>query len=263
MADYLEYRSGTDHNGYRASVHRPITGQNVPVIIAQQLIASTSLSGPAKNLATVLEGTTEKLIDGTNRYSEQGFRDWVKPDFFRPMGQAFRTNRDAAIARRNELHAMKADLATPRFPKDDHRAPFRVELRGKIGAMKPMQGVEAAMRNTDMAVAMAEGGEAMALAMGWTPDIYARFIDGFAERNLANRLIAQHGLTLKPTANDILRDGPDHDAAIRAAREHIANLNSSFDEIDAVEAMLGSVVDFAAVTMDTDRGAAFDALMAA
>ena len=51
------------------------------------------------------------------------------------MGQAFRTNRDAAIARRNELHAMKADLATPRFPKDDHRAPFRVELRGKIGSL--------------------------------------------------------------------------------------------------------------------------------
>ncbi len=263
MADYLDIYSGTDHNGYHASVHRPTTGQSAPVIVPLPLTTSTTLGIHAKNFATVFEATTGKLIDGTNRYSEQGFRDLMKPDVFQQTGEVFRIYRTAAIEQRNDLHSMKADWATPKFTKDDDRAPFRAELRSKMGAMKPMQAIEAALRNSDMAVAMAEGGEAMALAMGWTADIYARFLDGFAERNLANRLIGQHGITLKPTANDILRDGPDNDAAIRAAREHIANLNSSFDEIDAVEALLGSVVDFAAVTMDTDRGAAFDMLMAA
>lgn len=261
MADYLEFRSGTDHNGYRASAFRPTTGQNVPVVIAPALTASNALGGQAINLATIMEETTRHFIDATNRFSHQGFKDWIKPDIFRPIGQAYRGYREAAIARRNELNAMHADWATPRFAKDDNRAPMRAELRSRIAAMKPAQGVEASMRNFDMATAMAEGGEAMALAIGWTPDLWARFIDGYAERNLATRLAPQY--PLKPSVTDPLRDGPDHEAATRVASEHVAARRSHLDEISGVEALLGSVVDFTAITMDADRGTAFNALIAA
>lgn len=261
---YLEIRSGTDHNGQRASVRRLSTGQHVAVVVVPP--KSTAFVSHAEALSADLETTARQLIDSAARYSEDGFKDWARPSIFRPLGQAFRAYRNAGVDQRCERASTLVDIATPRFttkPGDpDPRAPFRAELRSRVFGSKAATALQMALENYEIGAAVAEGGEALAIACGWTSDLYGRLIDGFARQNLARRLADQHQHRLKPDAVHILRDGVDHDAANRAAERFMDSHRAAVAEIDAVEAMLGGVVDFVAVTMDTDRGAAFDALMA-
>lgn len=263
MADYLEYNSRTDNVGYVASASRP-DGRNAIVVVANRLTTAPTLGDPVKNLSFAMEQATGKFKSATDRFSEQGFKDDNKSSALAPLGKVFRETLTATVAYRNELNALQKDFATPRFPKDDNQAPIRAELRDRLAAMKPLQAVEAAINNFDMAAALMEGGEAVALTMGISADMYASIAEGFAERNLANMLIGQRPeLTLKPTANDVLRNGPDIEAAKAAAKELFAAHRASYENISNVEALLNSVVDFVAVTMDTYRDPAFDALMAA
>lgn len=260
MADY-QFSTRKYSSSAIASVRRVSTGQNSFVAIRGELLTSVAFGATLTSLFDTIANSLTTFSHAANQYSDIGFRDWMKPENFKASGAAWRAARDVTISRNKELAETRRDWSTPRFGANDLPAHIRAELRASVATKKAIQGIEAALGNFDVAAAVAEGGEALALANGWTPDLWARFIDNFAERNLARRLEAQ--FSLAPSAADPLRVGADREASTKAAQAHVAGHRRSLEEVDAVRGVLTAVVDMTALMMDASRDAAFDTLLAA
>ena len=259
MSDF-QFSFRKDHAVSLTSARKSSTGQSVHVAISTSLMASTAFGAVVSRLSDALFTTIPKLSNMAQRYSAAGYREAVTPIIFGQLTQSFRQLRDAAVQRERDRAVQFNDWATPKFTQPnvpDTRVPFRSELRSRLAAMKPAQAIELALRDYDVAAAVAEGGRAIA---NWPSDLWQRFIETFAERNLAKRLEAQY--THIPSADDPLREGTDIAAAADAARSHIAANRESIAEIDSLRTVLQSVIDLVALAMDTnDRDAAFKTLM--
>lgn len=228
--------------------------QNGPT--ARFFAPSQVLSSPKfGQSSSALYGATSILALGANRavatLNVNGWKERAPKDAAALTGP-FKAVQKAGIEARVENDRWRAKWLSKRSVEPTTAAEIRSWLRGQ----KADAATRAALEDPDVAAAALNAWALSGVPASLRPQVE----DTLIRANLANAYSDQ--MTVKPTAASPLQYGADHEAIRRMMADAIVQHEAARAEVDLVETVLHSAINFVAVAADVHREQAYQLLAA-
>jgi hypothetical protein len=228
-------------------------GRTARLFIPKSLAASKTFASHVASIeasANFINAHGNKIMP---TMSALGWKE-AAPTQLKIIGRNVVQLRDKTIETQTGLSKEEKGWLTPSKPIDKTLA---AEIRNYIRARKTTEVMDLAVNNIDVANAI--------LDCPWLSnvpsDLCERLKSVVIESNLTEFFAGIHAK--KPSASEILANGPDYDVARSFARQRIHDHQYAKTEVDDAEMLLKSAIDWAAIVADVSQPMAYQLLTAA
>lgn len=249
MPAFIEFKRATDQNGDHIIVHRA-DGRRIGVTVSPMLKSSVAFGKPVSSLAASLNFFVAGAARDLPELSPEGFKNRLRGQLD-PIARDFKTLQQAAQSQRTDTATKRAHFSEPPVPLDQRAAEWRTVLR----SMNTADAAKLAMSNSAVAAAVLDAAPELS---GLSPALVQPIADTYILARLTEHFANIH--SLKPSVNDLLASGSDLEGARMYAEDTIKAWNAADNEVDDVKFLLENVIDFVAVTADSQRDGAYQLL---
>lgn len=246
---YLEIAAHADH-----AIAGRRNGRRAVVPFHPSLEASEAFAQPATALRSAATDIANIAVKRMPKLTAAGWSEVFADGTGRPLFQAAAALHRAAMQHAAALDEWRTAKLKPISPVDPAIAS---ETRAWLRSLKTGERIKIAISDATIAEAVFQAPHLAELPASLLPQIEDVVIRA--------RLVASfnHNFRLTPDAANPFANGPDREAADRAATESFALQQARRAEVDTAKATFGNVVDFTAIVGDMSRESAFNAIMEA